>query len=42
MNRPIYYFGCQDFDTAIEKRICIVPLQKQDQQECSSRYELCY
>lgn len=42
MNRPIYYFGCQDFDTAIEKQICIVRLRELDQHECSSRYELRY
>lgn len=30
MNRPIYYFGCQDLDTDIEKQICIVPLHKQN------------
>lgn len=42
MNRSIYYFGCQDLDTDIEKQICIVPLHKQNQHECSSRYELRY
>lgn len=42
MNRPIYYLGCQDLNTVIEKRICIMPLHNQDQHECSSRYDLCY